>query len=126
MIVLDLPWPPSVNTYWRHITRGKLAGRHLISERGRAYRTQVEAELLSYLGRRTLPVQGRLSVEMYACPPDRRVRDLDNIPKAALDALTHAGVWADDGQIDRLLIERAPVEKGGRLRIRIEVMGAAR
>lgn len=38
MIVLDLPFPPSANTYWRHPTRGPLAGRHLISEAGRNFR----------------------------------------------------------------------------------------
>ena len=41
MVELTLPWPPSVNGYWRHPTTGKLAGRHLISEAGRAYREAV-------------------------------------------------------------------------------------
>ena len=122
---LDLPWPPSLNRYWRHPTRGPLAGRHLISEDGRRYRTAVQAELLAYLGSRTLPLTGRLGVSMFAAPPDRRVRDLDNLPKACLDALSHAGLWTDDGQIDRLLIQRAPVEKGGRMRIVVEVLPAA-
>jgi crossover junction endodeoxyribonuclease RusA len=124
-VVLDLPWPPSLNRYWRHPSRGKLAGRHLISEDGRRYRTAVQAELLSYLGRRTLPLAGRLGVSMFAAPPDRRVRDLDNLPKAVLDSLSHAGLWTDDGQIDRLLIQRAPVEKGGRMRIVVEILPGA-
>ena len=31
--------------------------------------------------------------------PDKRVRDLDNLLKAPLDALTRAGFWVDDSQI---------------------------
>lgn len=117
MIVLDLPWPPSVNTYWRHITRGKLAGRHLISEKGRAYRTAVQAAVLDAFRRVPEPMPGRLAVEIYAHPPDRRTRDLDNLPKALLDGLSHAGLWADDGQIDRLLIVRESVVKQGAVRL---------
>jgi len=97
MIVLDLPWPPSVNTYWRHPTRGPLAGRHLISQQGRAYRDAVAADVR----RRSLePITGRLAVTVDAHPPDARKRDLDNIGKALLDALAYAGVIRDDGDID--------------------------
>lgn len=101
MIELILPWPPSVNSYWRHPTKGKLAGRHLISENGRAYR----ADVCRIVGR-TEQITGRVSVMIYASPPDKRRRDLDNILKSLLDSLTHAGVWEDDAQIDRLCIER--------------------
>jgi crossover junction endodeoxyribonuclease RusA len=31
---LVLPFPPSVNTYWRAPNKGPLKGRHLISEKG--------------------------------------------------------------------------------------------
>ncbi len=31
--------------------------------------------------------------------PDRRRRDLDNLQKAAFDALTKAGFWLDDIQV---------------------------
>jgi crossover junction endodeoxyribonuclease RusA len=41
--------------------------------------------------------------------------------KATLDALTHAGVWEDDSQIDALTITRAPLV-GGMLKVRIEVI----
>ena len=40
-----LPYPPSVNTYWRHPSRGPLAGRHLISQEGRAYREAIRAHV---------------------------------------------------------------------------------
>jgi crossover junction endodeoxyribonuclease RusA len=35
--------------------------------------------------------EGRLSMRVELYPPDRRVRDIDNITKALLDACMHAG-----------------------------------
>lgn len=110
MITLTLPFPPSLNAYWRHLTKGPLAGRTLISERGRDYRRTVLEELLV---QRVTPVGAqRVSVDIEARMPDRRARDLDNLPKAVLDALTHGGLWDDDSQIDDLRIWRAPMREG--------------
>jgi crossover junction endodeoxyribonuclease RusA len=100
---LELPWPPSVNRYWRHPTRGPLAGRHLISEDGRRYRTEVAALWM----RDPQPlVLGRIAIDIEAAPPDRRRRDLDNILKGLLDALVHARIIVDDELIDDLRIRR--------------------
>ncbi|WP_343876531.1 RusA family crossover junction endodeoxyribonuclease, partial [Tatumella punctata] len=55
------------------------------------------------------------SVTIYASPPDIRTRDLDNLSKGVLDALTKAGFWLDDGQIDVLRLERLEKRKGGGL-----------
>jgi len=117
IITLKLPWPPSVNTYWRSPSTGKLAGRTLISERGRAYRKQVADAVL----RAGCPKadQGRLEVAIIAEPPDRRRRDLDNLPKAILDALTHAGVIEDDSLIDDLRIVRGEVYPGGLVHVAV-------
>ncbi len=112
-MTLELPWPPSVNHYWRHITKGPMAGRVLISKKGREYRAAV---IRLIAGLPHIPtMKGRLMVAMTAYVPDLRGRDLDNIPKAIFDALTHAGVYADDRQIDRLWIERGAVTKGGKV-----------
>lgn len=115
--MIVMPWPPSANTYWRHPSRGALAGRHLISQAGRDYRTAVQA--LAAVEKWPRFAEGmRLGVELEAWMPDRRRRDLDNVLKAALDALTHAGVWADDSQVDDLRIRRAPAI-GGMLKVRV-------
>lgn len=122
-VSLTLPWPPSVNHYWRHPTRGKLAGRHLISEKGRAYREAVaEAVLLQARG---IHLGGRLALTIIVHPPDRRRRDLDNVLKALLDAMTHTGIWADDSDIDDLRIVRAGVQPGGRVSVTASTLSHA-
>ena len=117
-IELVLPWPPSVNQYWRHPSKGPLAGRHLISEKGRNYRDQVLA-WLTVTGH-CYKLADRLYVSILCYPLDRRRRDLDNVLKAALDALVFASVMLDDSQIDRLAIERRQVHEPGHLKITIE------
>lgn len=119
-LILTLPWPPSVNTYWRHPTTGKLAGRHLISEKGRAYRAQTKQAVWD-----TEPVMGRVSIAILASPPDRRRRDLDNVLKALLDSLVHAAVIEDDSLIDMLTIVRDSVTDGGSVQVRIEPISQA-
>lgn len=117
MLTLTLPWAPTVNLYWRHPTCGPLAGRHLISEVGRRYRTAVAQAVPA-----VQPFRERLHVVIAVYPPDLRKRDLDNLPKGILDALTHALVWTDDEQIDHLEILRREVVKGGRIEVLIAPM----
>lgn len=121
-LAFTLPWPPSVNTYWRHIVLGgkfkKPQARVLLSEQGRKY--QVDA-LVAIHGQRVPrgAVKGRLAVAAVAYPPDRRARDLDNVWKGLLDALYHAGVIRDDADIDELSIRRATVRPGGLIELRV-------
>lgn len=110
---LTLPYPPSVNHYWRNFR-----GRMLISREGRAYRHNVCASLAGN-GPRKPPAGGRIALAMDAFPPDRRRRDIDNIQKALLDSLAHAGVYEDDSQIDLLLTRRCDPVPGGRVEVAI-------
>lgn len=120
MITVTLPYPPTVNTYWRTVMIGK-APRTLISAKGRQYKQDV-AHACASEGCAGARVKGRLAVTLTAYPPDRRLRDLDNLTKAPLDALTNAGVWLDDAQIDRLVVERGAVVSGGKLEVCVEVL----
>lgn len=116
MIELVLPFPPSVNQYYAVVH-----GRKVLSAKGRQYREAVASLALENHWPRMGSVP--LEVRIEAWMPDKRRRDLDNILKAALDSLTHAGVYADDSQIDKLSIERAP-SVGGMLKIRFEAIEA--
>lgn len=117
---LVLPWPPALNRYYRSVT---IAGRArvLISRDGRKYQTDVAEACLIQRAPRGLGA--RLSVCIAAYPPDRRRRDLDGMLKALLDAITKAGVWADDSQIDSLGITRSPVKAGGQVVVEISAIG---
>ena len=113
---LSLPWPPSVNHYWR-----RLGNRTLVSAEGRRYRQAAGAAVRLQV--RTLSCTCRLGVQIVVHPPDRRERDLDNLLKAPLDALQYAGVYARDSQIDDLHIKRGSIEPGGELLVGIRELG---
>ena len=72
-VEFDLPWPPSVNNYYRHV-----GPRVLISREGRKYRRMVVSRLGGLFPKFTGKV--RLALDCY--PPDRRRRDLDNLLKS--------------------------------------------
>ena len=110
----ELPYPPSHNSYYRRVGH-----RTLISREGRAYRKNVVALLAPAGNGQQPPNDGRIALAMDAFPPDRRRRDLDNIQKPLLDALEHAGIYADDSQIDLLLTARQSVEPGGKVCVRV-------
>jgi crossover junction endodeoxyribonuclease RusA len=110
-ITLTLPWPPSVNKYWR-----TFQGRMIISAEGRAYRKAVAEQVLIQSGAKHYA--GKLRVQIEAYRPDNRRRDLDNLFKAALDGCTHAGVWEDDSNIVDLRIYWADTI-GGMLKVKV-------
>lgn len=114
VVMLNLPYPPSINHYWRRV-----GPRTLISREGRTFRRNVCA-LLGGGGPRKPPSGGRIALAMDAFPPDRRRRDLDNLQKPVLDALEQAGIYEDDSQIDLLLTRRRDVVAGGKLDVRID------
>lgn len=107
MITATLPYPPSVNHYWRHAVRhGRVTV--YVSNEGRQYRRRVKAILAG-----VPKLEGRLSIAVRVHCPDARTRDLDNVLKGLLDSLTAAGVWHDDNQLDRLIVVRDAPAKGG-------------
>jgi Holliday junction resolvase RusA-like endonuclease len=111
VIELELPFPPSVNHYWRRV-----GARTLISRGGRLFRQQV-VSILSDRGVR--PLDGDLEVFIELYPPDRRRRDVDNSQKALLDALRQGGAYHDDSQIIHLdTWKREPIP-GGMVFVRI-------
>lgn len=105
MIEFTIPWPPTTNTYYRNVQ-----GKTLISREGRSYKRNI-SQIVSR--NHFKKATGRLEVVLVCYPPDRRKRDLDNLLKAIFDSLQKAGVYDDDSQIDRIVMQREKVSKGG-------------
>ena len=106
MLALNLPYPPSVNRYWRQYN-----GRMIISAAGREYKRAVAVAAFE---QDAFLIRGAIAVQIAATAPDNRRRDLDNILKATLDAL--GGVcYEDDSQIENLAVfwTRPRVAPGG-------------
>lgn len=109
-VELTLGWPPTVNHYW--LAKGKL---RFLSSAAKEFRAEVQyiSRLVCMADKIQIPLAGRLKLEIKAFPPDRRKRDLDNILKALLDSLTHAGIYCDDNQVDNLSIQRCAFDTPG-------------
>lgn len=116
MVELTIPFPPTMNTYWRYGQLKNGARMHMISKKGREFTKQVEALCIEHVGAFS---DGRLSVSIHLYPPDKRRRDIDNYIKAAFDAITKAGVWGDDEQVDVLHVYRREIVKGGKAEVKI-------
>jgi crossover junction endodeoxyribonuclease RusA len=94
----ELPYPPSVNHYYIHTSRGVK-----ISAKGVKYRADAYYLLSKYRGKCQ---DKKIAVTINVFPPDKRKRDLDNILKCLLDAMEHANVYENDNNIDMLTVIR--------------------
>lgn len=110
MIALTLPLPPTINHAYGQTRRG---GRY-IKPAGVKFRQDV-ADIVAAAGHKTL--EGRVSLFAVIHPASRQRQDLDNRSKFLQDALTHAGVFLDDEQIDSLHLVRGTVIKGGLVKV---------
>lgn len=105
MYSLFLPYPPSVNTYWgfngnrRYLTPKAKEFKHKV-----AIRTAVAGCKLGL---------SRIVISITLHPPDKRIRDIDNVLKPLIDALCQAGAFDDDSQVDSLSITRDKIVSGG-------------
>lgn len=114
MITIDLPWPPSVNHYYIRTRRGMIIGK-----KGIEYLQEVKRLVANADTTEPTPMRGDLRMTVFAYPPDKRRRDLDNLCKCLWDSLTKSGVYDDDFQIADFRILRCDSEKGGRLTVHI-------
>lgn len=115
---ISLPWPPSNNRYYRHNH-----GRTHISTEGQAYRDSVARIIKDSMLDIGLATPVKIRIECHMA--DRRRRDLDNLQKAAFDALTKAGFWMDDVQVVDYRVVKMPIVKGGRLELTITELECA-
>ena len=82
-----------------------------ISKAGKEFKLAIQ----NYVIENCVPKLGdkRLQMQVTLYPRDRRKQDIDNRIKALWDALTDAGVYNDDEQIDILIVQRGEIRKGG-------------
>lgn len=90
---LALPFPPSINSIYIPIGRG----RQILSKKAVEYHALFE-KLLNAQGHPGT-CSGFLEAKVWICPPDRRSRDCDNILKILFDAMQKCGVYENDSQI---------------------------
>ena len=117
MIILNLPLPPSINSYW-----GFSGHRRFINKAGMAFKEAVA----DYVAEYRVPKLGKARLEIHVTlyPKDKRIQDIDNRLKSLFDSLSNngAGVFDDDSQIDVLLVQRGEVKKGGGCLVYIEIL----
>ena len=80
-----------------------------VSKQGTEYRKQVNA-----LTAGVKMAEGKLEMHVILHAPNRRAFDIDNRLKPLGDALQLAGVFVDDGLIDKITVERGEIIKGGK------------
>ena len=114
MYTFFLPYPPSVNSYW-----GFKGHRRFLTPKANEFKAQV-AHIVS-LNKIKLG-NARLKIEMILYPTDKRIRDIDNSIKSCLDALVQASAFADDSQIDELVLKRGEIIKGGKAKIILQIL----
>lgn len=90
---IQLPYPPSLNR-----RRSTAYGRSFVAKEAKEYKLKiVSAVKLKYPGFETFTNPVKVNVIFFA--PDNKVRDIDNLYKDLLDALTKAKVYKDDSLI---------------------------
>ena len=113
---IDLPLPPSVNHYW-----GQSGVCKYLSKDARDFRLLVQLACKF----QHVPNYGdaRLSIIVIIHAKNYNRQDLDNRIKPLFDALTHAGVYDDDSQIDCFMVKRGEVMRDGKCVVYINKMG---
>lgn len=120
-----VPIPPSVNNCY---TNGHGHGRRVLTAQGRDYKATVAELLLCRaqpsggfelaIGRKDARIA--LSLRLYF--PNRQRRDISNCVKLLEDSLAET-LCFDDCRVDRLLVERAGIDKANpRCEVTIEVI----
>lgn len=117
MIEYKLPYPPSVNHYWIERAVRTKAGYHRVMKTVGPKGTAFRAEVNRIVNEDLKLVGNFVRVHIDAYPPDRRKRDIDNILKATLDALEHAGAYDNDSQIKYLSATKHDPIKGGAMTV---------
>lgn len=118
LITLKLPFPPSVNTYYRNFR-----GRMVMGKSGREFKEKVQ-EIVTTSQIPKLN-DARLMAIISIFPPNKRKFDLDNRLKSVFDSLQDAGVYDNDEQFDKIEIARGEIRPQGGCTIVIATLDEA-
>lgn len=115
LIILDLPWPPSVNHY-------KITGRSYITKSGKFYQPRINShktkvyyeESMAMIAKQMpaewikigLDKEVKFEVTIFLYPRKNYRYDIDNRLKVILDSLMKGKVIADDSQIYKLHVSK--------------------
>lgn len=113
-----LPFPPSVNSYWKKGWRQNIT---YLSKEAKQFAKDVAAVV-----KHRPNTARRLEVTLKYQRGDHVKYDIDNYAKSTLDALAKAGVLVNDQQVDRLIQERLPVApRNGKCFVTVREIGYA-
>lgn len=104
-----LPLPCRVNEYWSP-KGGRVKGLTK-SKKARESTKVLVSEIHERLGGKPSPLMGAVQVSIRWTPRNRVIADVDAYIKITLDALQHAGVYADDKQVVDVQCSREAVPK---------------
>lgn len=108
--ILKIPFPPSANVIWRNAR-----GRTYLSKEYKTFVENVVAEWRANVVE-NWETDARYAVWIQLYAPTRRKFDVDNRIKPTLDALTKAGAWLDDEQVDDVRAVKIAASKDGTLK----------
>lgn len=104
-VVIDLPYPPSVNRLWRATAAHGEQSVYLAPSYVN-WKKSADDLLMTYRSWRAPTIRGSFSIAIGLCPPKGHKRgDIDNRVKAVLDFMQRVAVIENDKHCQRLLVE---------------------
>lgn len=97
MSSFTLPYPPSANRLWRYVDARAI--------KSAPYRAWLKEAALTIMSQRPKPCKGRFRLFATVSPPDRRIRDIDNLAKPILDAIAEARLIENDSLAKSIFFE---------------------
>jgi crossover junction endodeoxyribonuclease RusA len=117
VLTLHLPWPPSVNAYWRAAAlKGTSRVIVFTTKEAKQYREDVG---WLCVGAHKFGPSAEILLDITLYPPDARRRDADNFNKCVWDALVAAEIFHDDCQVMSYRVTKGAVVSGGQIVIKI-------